>query len=145
MPLLDIRNLTIEIDTPQGKVKAVDRVSLTLNEGEIRGLVGESGSGKSLVAKVIVGIQKDNWTVRADRPQSFHIEGVMFQIRNVNGSSPFPEDRGWKDTVWVDGQVELLVYYAQPSWPHFPFQYLSQTLELADRGSIGQMLVNPAP
>ncbi|MCS6036919.1 multicopper oxidase domain-containing protein [Klebsiella pneumoniae subsp. pneumoniae] len=74
-----------------------------------------------------------------------HIEGVMFQIRNVNGSSPFPEDRGWKDTVWVDGQVELLVYYAQPSWPHFPFQYLSQTLELADRGSIGQMLVNPAP
>jgi hypothetical protein len=25
MPLLDIRNLTIEIDTPQGKVKAVDR------------------------------------------------------------------------------------------------------------------------
>jgi hypothetical protein len=45
--------------------------------------------------------------------------------------------------VWVDGQVELLVYYAQPSWPHFPFQYLSQTLELADRGSIGQMLVNP--
>ncbi len=26
-----------------------------------------------------------------------------------------------------------------------PFQYLSQTLELADRGSIGQMLVNPAP
>lgn len=29
--------------------------------------MGESGSGKSLVAKVIVGIQKDNWTVRADR------------------------------------------------------------------------------
>ncbi|MFQ2906593.1 MULTISPECIES: peptide ABC transporter ATP-binding protein [Aeromonas] len=67
MPLLDIRNLTIEIDTPQGKVKAVDKVSLTLTEGEIRGLVGESGSGKSLVAKVIVGIEKDNWTVRADR------------------------------------------------------------------------------
>jgi suppressor of ftsI len=67
----------------------------------------------------------------------------MFQVRNVNGSAPFPEDRGWKDTVWVDGQVELLVYYAQPSWPHFPFQFLSQTLELADRGSIGQMLVNP--
>ncbi|MGL5187663.1 MAG: ATP-binding cassette domain-containing protein, partial [Plesiomonas shigelloides] len=50
MPLLDIRNLTIEIMTPAGPVKAVDRVSLILNEGEIRGLVGESGSGKSLVA-----------------------------------------------------------------------------------------------
>ncbi len=53
--------------------------------------------------------------MRADRPQSFHIEGVMFQIRNVNGTMPFPEDRGWKDTVWIDGQVELLVYYNQPS------------------------------
>ena len=67
MPLLDIRNLTIEIDTPQGRVKAVDKVSITLNEGEIRGLVGESGSGKSLVAKAIIGMQKENWRVTADR------------------------------------------------------------------------------
>ena len=48
MPLLDIRHLTIEFKTSEGWVKAVDRVSLTLTEGEIRGLVGESGSGKSL-------------------------------------------------------------------------------------------------
>ncbi|GAK15007.1 LOW QUALITY PROTEIN: peptide transport system ATP-binding protein SapD [Vibrio sp. JCM 19053] len=47
-------------------VKAVDRMSLTLNEGEIRGLVGESGSGKSLVAKAIVGVSKDNWRITAD-------------------------------------------------------------------------------
>lgn len=67
MPLLDIRHLTIEIETPQGKVKAVDRMSLTMNEGEIRGLVGESGSGKSLVAKAVLGIAKDNMTVTADR------------------------------------------------------------------------------
>jgi len=67
MPILDIRHLTIEIDTPQGIVKAVDRMSLTMNEGEIRGLVGESGSGKSLVAKIIVGICKEQWRVTADR------------------------------------------------------------------------------
>ncbi|ENU2445753.1 cell division protein FtsP, partial [Escherichia coli] len=87
----------------------------------------------------------ERWTVRADEPQAFHIEGVMFQIRNVNGAMPFPEDRGWKDTVWVDGQVELLVYFGQPSWAHFPFYFNSQTLEMADRGSIGQLLVNPVP
>lgn len=46
MPLLDIRNLTIEFKTNEGWVKAVDRVNLTLAEGEIRGTVGESGSGK---------------------------------------------------------------------------------------------------
>lgn len=67
MPLLDIRNLTIEFMTSEGWVKAVDRVSMTLNEGEIRGLVGESGSGKSLIAKAICGITRDNWRATADR------------------------------------------------------------------------------
>ncbi|MDG3088355.1 ATP-binding cassette domain-containing protein [Vibrio hannami] len=67
MPLLDFRHLTIEIETPHGLVKAVDRMSLTIQEGDIRGLVGESGSGKSLVAKAIVGICKDNWRITADR------------------------------------------------------------------------------
>ncbi|MDN6229127.1 MAG: ATP-binding cassette domain-containing protein, partial [Enterobacterales bacterium] len=67
MPLLDIRNLTIEFMTAEGPVKAVDRVSLTLTEGEVRGLVGESGSGKSLIAKAICGVTKDNWKVTADR------------------------------------------------------------------------------
>ncbi len=67
MPLLDIRHLTIEFRTNEGWVKAVDRVSLTLTEGEIRGLVGESGSGKSLIAKAICGVTKDNWRVTADR------------------------------------------------------------------------------
>ncbi|EGO3245556.1 peptide ABC transporter ATP-binding protein SapD [Salmonella enterica subsp. enterica serovar Mbandaka] len=67
MPLLDIRNLTIEFKTSEGWVKAVDRVSMTLSEGEIRGLVGESGSGKSLIAKAICGVAKDNWRVTADR------------------------------------------------------------------------------
>ncbi|VTU65242.1 Oligopeptide transport ATP-binding protein OppF [Lactobacillus sp. wkB8] [Leuconostoc pseudomesenteroides] len=59
MPLLDIRNLTIEFKTGDEWVKAVDRVSMTLTEGEIRGLVGESGSGKSLIAKAICGVNKD--------------------------------------------------------------------------------------
>lgn len=67
MPLLDIRNLTIEFMTDKGLVKAVDRISLTLNEGEIRGLVGESGSGKSLVAKAICGVTNDYWLLTADR------------------------------------------------------------------------------
>ncbi|HGJ5883548.1 putrescine export ABC transporter ATP-binding protein SapD [Arsenophonus sp.] len=67
MPLLDIRNLTIEFMTTKGAVKAVDNVSLQLNEGEIRGLAGESGSGKSLIAKAICGVTKDNLKVTADR------------------------------------------------------------------------------
>ena len=67
MALLDIRNLNIEIQTPNGRMKIVDSVNLSLNEGEILGLVGESGSGKSLIAKVISNSIKDNWIVTADR------------------------------------------------------------------------------
>lgn len=74
MPLLNIRNLTIEIDTPQGLVRAVDRVSLSLNEGDILGLVGESGSGKSLIAKALVGVGKENWKISADLMQLDNID-----------------------------------------------------------------------
>ncbi len=67
MALLDIRNLCIDVETPQGLIRIVDNVNLTINEGEICGLVGESGSGKSIIAKVICNAFKDNWIVSADR------------------------------------------------------------------------------
>lgn len=73
MQLLDIRNLTIELTTSQGMIRVVDRVNLSLKEGEIHALVGESGSGKSLIAKAIVGVLNKRWTVSADR---MHWRGI---------------------------------------------------------------------
>lgn len=67
MQLLDIRNLTVEVDTPHGKVRVLDKVNLEVGEGEIHSVVGESGSGKSLLAKAIVGFINPNWHVTADR------------------------------------------------------------------------------
>jgi suppressor of ftsI len=87
----------------------------------------------------------ERWTIHADLPQAFHIQGVQFLVKSVNGAQPMAEDRGWKDTVWVDGSVELMVYFTQPSSEHFPFIYYSQTLEMADRGSAGQLVVQPKP
>jgi cationic peptide transport system ATP-binding protein len=72
MLLLDIKNLTIELNTPDGLIRAVDKVNFSLREGETRGLVGESGSGKSLIAKAIVGVLNQRWQVTADR---FHWAG----------------------------------------------------------------------
>ncbi|RHW75602.1 oligopeptide/dipeptide ABC transporter ATP-binding protein [Colwellia sp. RSH04] len=73
MNLLDIRNLSIELKTKNQNILAVDRVSLSMKEGEVRGLVGESGSGKSLLAQAIIGVLDDKWHVHADR---FHWRGI---------------------------------------------------------------------
>ncbi|MET1219459.1 MAG: oligopeptide/dipeptide ABC transporter ATP-binding protein [Glaciecola sp.] len=67
MILLDIKNLTLEIESNGVLVKALDMVSLTLAEGEIRSLVGESGSGKSLIVKAISGALPPQWIITADR------------------------------------------------------------------------------
>jgi cationic peptide transport system ATP-binding protein len=73
MNLLDIRNLTIALTSNGDNILAVDRVSLSMKEGEVRGLVGESGSGKSLLAQAIIGVLDDKWHVTADR---FHWRGI---------------------------------------------------------------------
>ncbi|MGM3183647.1 cell division protein FtsP [Dickeya oryzae] len=85
----------------------------------------------------------ERWIVHADQAQPFHIQGAAFLVRSVNGGLTPPEDSGWKDTVWVENNVELLVYFGQFSTPQFPFLYYSHTLEMADRGSTAQLVVQP--
>jgi peptide/nickel transport system ATP-binding protein len=55
-PLLRIDDLTLEFRTRGGTVRALDRVGLTLAEGETVGVVGESGSGKSVMAHAVMGL-----------------------------------------------------------------------------------------
>lgn len=67
MSLLDIKNLTLEIDVAGEWVKALDKINLVISEGQIHALVGESGSGKSIIVKAIVGALPQRWRITADR------------------------------------------------------------------------------
>ena len=50
MPLLEIKNLSLDFLVDDASLRAVDGVSLSIEAGETLCLVGESGCGKSVTA-----------------------------------------------------------------------------------------------
>lgn len=63
-------------------VKAVDEVSLTVQDNEIFALIGESGSGKSTLAELIIGLQRPSagsiaWEERIRAPKPDKPTSVM--------------------------------------------------------------------
>ncbi|GAB93804.1 ABC transporter ATP-binding protein [Gordonia rhizosphera] len=53
---LDVADLTVDLRTPTGTVRAVDHVSFVARRGETLALLGESGCGKSMTAQALVGL-----------------------------------------------------------------------------------------
>ncbi|MCA1370874.1 ABC transporter ATP-binding protein [Bradyrhizobium sp. BRP14] len=67
MALLEIENLVVEFQTATGPFRAVDGVSLKVDEGEVLAIVGESGSGKSVSMLAAMGLLPWTATVTADK------------------------------------------------------------------------------
>ncbi|MDI9514552.1 MAG: ABC transporter ATP-binding protein [Clostridiaceae bacterium] len=59
-PLLNIQNERLSFFTPAGEVKALNDVSIKMEQGDVLGIVGESGSGKSVTAYSIMGLIEHN-------------------------------------------------------------------------------------
>jgi oligopeptide/dipeptide ABC transporter ATP-binding protein len=74
VPVLEVKNLTVEFPTDDGIVQAVRGVSFSLEPRQVLGIVGESGSGKSVTSLAIMGLL----------PRSARVHGeVNFQGRNL--------------------------------------------------------------
>ena len=76
MPLLEVSGLSKSYD----KIRAVDHVSFTADQGELLGLLGPSGCGKTTLLRLLAGLEEP-------------AEGtVSFEGRSLNGVAP--QDRG---------------------------------------------------
>ncbi|MFI6694294.1 dipeptide/oligopeptide/nickel ABC transporter permease/ATP-binding protein [Streptomyces sp. NPDC050433] len=53
---LEVDRLSVDLRTPAGTVRALDKVSFTLDKGRTLALLGESGCGKSMTAQSIAGL-----------------------------------------------------------------------------------------
>ena len=87
MSLLEVRNLDVRFDTPDGEVHAVRDLSFELDKGETLGVVGESGSGKSQTVLSLMGLLADNG--RATGAASFDGKDLLGlsagELRRIRG------------------------------------------------------------
>ena len=56
MPLLDVSDLRVGLNTSRGPADALRGISFSMDRGETVGLIGESGCGKSMTALALMGL-----------------------------------------------------------------------------------------
>ena len=72
--VLEVEDLSVEFETPDGTVRAVNQVSFSLDAGSCHGVAGESGSGKTQLFLAIMG----------EMPNNAKVTGrVLFDGRNL--------------------------------------------------------------
>ncbi|WMW24757.1 ABC transporter ATP-binding protein [Methanolobus sediminis] len=93
MSLLKINDLKCHYQAENHTVKAVEGVSLEIEEGEILGIVGESGSGKTTVALSIMGLLPENTAITGE---------IKYKENVLSSLSENEMDRlRWKDIAIV--------------------------------------------
>lgn len=83
MSLLTVENLTLQFDTDEGRITAVDDVSFSLEPGEVMGLVGESGSGKSVTAKALMKLNAGNAHYAPETKITLNLEDQSIDVMSL--------------------------------------------------------------
>ncbi len=87
--VLDVADLSVEIRTDDGPLKAVQHVSLQVHAGEVLGIVGESGSGKSITALSLLRLLPERASVTGGSVQLGARDVLAMdqtQLRSVRGA-----------------------------------------------------------
>lgn len=84
----------------------------------------------------------ERWHVRSSMvAHPFHAHGIRFRVLTENGAPPRPENTGWKDTVLIPGEAEILARFDRPASDATPFMFHCHILEHEDAGMMGQFTV----
>ena len=101
--MLSIENLTIAY----GNIKAVDNISLEVNEGEIVTLIGANGAGKSSTLRAISGIVPYSGLIRY---RHHDLRGVAAHRIVAMGMAQVPEGRGIFGNLTVMENLKLATW-----------------------------------
>ena len=122
--LLEIKNLSVSFDTPQGELQAVRDVSLSLHAGEVLAVVGESGCGKSVLCKAVMKLLPANarvksGTILVDGADITHYRARdMERLRGKLLSMVFQDPMtSLNPTIRVGGQIAEAVRVHSPRAP----------------------------
>lgn len=109
--LIQLSNLSTHFFTPEGVVKAVDRVSLGIDKGRTLGVLGESGCGKSVTALTIMRLIPDppgkvlEGEIRFEGQDLLRISSAaMRQIRGKDIAMIFQEPMTSLNPVYTIGE-----------------------------------------
>ena len=124
MPLLEARNLCKMFRSEQSafgsrgqsEVRAVDDVSLSIEQGETLGLVGESGSGKTTLGRMLVRlVQPDSGSISLDGQDVLAAHGAALRRLRRNMQIIFQDPFGSLDPRLTVEQIvcEPLVIHGE--------------------------------
>ncbi|MBW8903725.1 MAG: ABC transporter ATP-binding protein [Bradyrhizobium sp.] len=77
--LLAVENVSVDLPTPRGNLRAVDGIDLNIGAGRTLGIVGESGCGKTMLSRAILQLL----------PKKAKLSGrVLFNEQDLVGLNP---------------------------------------------------------
>jgi oligopeptide transport system ATP-binding protein len=118
-PVLDINDLDVRFDTPDGEIHAVRGIGMTIGAGETVAIVGESGSGKSQTMLAALGLLATNGRATGSvRYRGEELIGLeqrrLNRIRGVKITMIFQEPMTSLDPLFTVGyQIEEPLVYHQ--------------------------------
>ncbi|OOB79481.1 MAG: dipeptide/oligopeptide/nickel ABC transporter ATP-binding protein [Epulopiscium sp. Nuni2H_MBin001] len=136
-PILEIKNLCIEFQTPSGALRACDDVSMTIYRGDIVGIIGESGSGKSTMASGILQTIKPPGKIVGGEIYYYPLSGEAVDLLKLDAGG-YTKYR-WSSiaTVFQAAQnvlnPSLLVkeHFLETAWAHNPDLSEEEVMEKA--------------